>query len=61
MKLISHVSVDAVFSFLEPTVIRPACILSNVSFDQPRSIAYCPTSLAMLNSIIFDPLVSDAK
>jgi hypothetical protein len=41
------------FSFLEPTVAGPACILLNISFEQPRSIACYPTSLAMLNSFIY--------
>jgi hypothetical protein len=61
MKLISHVSMDDVFSLFRAYCDRPSCILSNVSFEQPRSIACCPTSLAMLNSFIFDPLVGGPK
>jgi hypothetical protein len=41
------------FSIIEPNVNGPAYILLNVSFEQPRSIACCPTSLAMLNNFIY--------
>jgi hypothetical protein len=41
MKLISRVSVDAIFSFLEATVTGSAYILPNVSFEHSQSIACC--------------------
>jgi hypothetical protein len=44
MKLISRLFVDVVI-LLEPTMTRPACILLNVSFEQPQLIA-CLSYLA---------------